>query len=114
MFHAFTFLQLDFAGSAPWTPRDPKRVPHYLKGCAMADVKNVKVPVLVLHGEKDVRVPVSQAIGFMRGLVREGDEAASAASKLIIYPREGHIFEERAHVEDQLTRVLAHLQKYIA
>jgi dipeptidyl aminopeptidase/acylaminoacyl peptidase len=50
----------------------------------------------------------------MRGLVREGDEAASAASKLIIYPREGHIFEERAHVEDQLTRVLAHLQKYIA
>ncbi|KAJ7854945.1 hypothetical protein B0H14DRAFT_2579542 [Mycena olivaceomarginata] len=88
---------LDFAGSAPWTPRDPKLVPHYLKGCAMADVKNVKVPVLVLHGEKD-------AIGFMRGLVREGDEAASAASKLIIYPREGHIFEERAHAEDQLTR----------
>jgi dipeptidyl aminopeptidase/acylaminoacyl peptidase len=80
----------------------------------MADVKNVKVPVLVLHGEKDVRVPVSQAIGFMRGLIREGDEAVSAASKLIIYPREGHIFEERAHAEDQLTRVLAHLQKYIA
>ncbi|KAJ7353303.1 alpha/beta-hydrolase [Mycena albidolilacea] len=106
--------ETDIGGAAPWSPRDPKRVPQYLKGCPMADVKNVRVPVLVLHGEKDVRVPVTQAIGFMRGLVREGDEAASAASTLIIYPREGHGFEERAHVEDQLTRVLAHIQKYLA
>jgi dipeptidyl aminopeptidase/acylaminoacyl peptidase len=109
-----TFVQTDIGGAAPWSPRDPKRVPQYLKGCPMADVKNVRVPVLVLHGEKDVRVPVTQAIGFMRGLVREGDEATSAASTLIIYPREGHGFEERAHVEDQLTRVLAHIQKYLA
>ncbi|KAJ7270707.1 Alpha/Beta hydrolase protein [Mycena haematopus] len=105
--------EIDLAGSAPWSPRHGQQ-PQYLKGCPMADVKNVKVPVLVLHGEKDERVPVTQAIGFMRGLVSEGDKAASSASILVIYPREGHGFEERVHVEDQLTRVLAHIQKYLA
>ncbi|KAF8192666.1 Alpha/Beta hydrolase protein [Mycena galopus ATCC 62051] len=106
--------EIDLAGSAPWKQRDPGRAPQYLNGCPMSDVKNVKVPVLVLHGEKDERVPVTQAIGFMRGLVREADKAVSGASTLLIYPREGHGFEERAHVEDQLTRVVAHLQKYLA
>ncbi|KAJ6463471.1 alpha/beta-hydrolase [Mycena sanguinolenta] len=105
--------EVTLSGSAPWMSRRDQQVPPYLKGCPMADVKNVKVPVLVIHGEKDERVPVTQAIGFMRGLESEADKAASAASMLVIYPREGHGFEERAHVEDQLTRVLAHIQKYL-
>jgi dipeptidyl aminopeptidase/acylaminoacyl peptidase len=77
-------------------------------------VKNVKAPLLLIHGEKDARVPLTQAIGFMRGLIREGDKAVSQASELVIYPREGHPFEGCAHIEDQLTRVLAHIQKYLA
>jgi dipeptidyl aminopeptidase/acylaminoacyl peptidase len=80
----------------------------------MADVKNVKVPILVLHGEKDERVPVTQATGFMRGLVREAKKAVSDASTLLIYPREGHVFQQHAHVEDQLSRVLAYIQKHLA
>ncbi|KAJ6463476.1 Alpha/Beta hydrolase protein [Mycena sanguinolenta] len=108
-------LFIIFVGSAPWTPRhDPQEVPQYLKGCPMADVKNVMVPVLVIHGEKDERVPVTQAIGFMRGLESEADKAVSSASTFLVYPKEGHVFEERAHVEDHLTRVLAHMQKYLA
>ncbi|KAJ6551368.1 Alpha/Beta hydrolase protein [Mycena capillaripes] len=105
--------EIDFAGDAPWSPRVPNVVPQYLRGCPMSDVKNVKIPVLVIHGEKDERVPVTQAIGFMRGLKREGKKAVSDASTLLIYPREGHGFQERAHVEDQLTRVLAYLQKHL-
>ncbi|KAF7373575.1 Peptidase-S9 domain-containing protein [Mycena sanguinolenta] len=108
-------LSIIFIGSAPWTPRhDPQEIPQYLKGCPIADVNNVKVPVLVIHGEKDERVPLTQAIGFMRGLESEADKAASGASVFLIYPREGHVFEERTHVEDHLTRVLAHIQKYLA
>ncbi|KAK7055437.1 peptidase-S9 domain-containing protein [Favolaschia claudopus] len=106
--------EIDLAGSAPWHPRSAQQVPMYLKGCPMADVKNVKVPVLVIHGEKDARVPVTQAIGFMRGLAREANKSVSDSSTLLIYPREGHGFEERAHVEDQMTRVLAHIEKYLA
>ncbi|KAF7297323.1 Peptidase-S9 domain-containing protein [Mycena indigotica] len=105
-------LEAHLGGSAPWFPRTPN--PAYLNGSPMADVKNVKVPVLLLHGEKDQRVPLSQAIGFMRGLVREVDETVSERSQLVIYPREGHGFVERAHVEDHLTRVLEHLKKYLS
>jgi dipeptidyl aminopeptidase/acylaminoacyl peptidase len=79
----------------------------------MHDVKNVTAPLLLVHGEVDARVPVTQAIGFMRGLVREADKSVSDAATLVIYPREDHMFQERAHMEDQLTRVLAHIQKYL-
>ncbi|KAJ7153510.1 alpha/beta-hydrolase [Mycena crocata] len=102
-------FEADLGGTAPWTPC----APHYLQGSPIRDVKNVTAPMLLVHGEKDERVPVAQAIGFMRGLVREADKAVSEASTLVIYPREGHPFEERAHVEDQMTRVLAHVEKYL-
>ncbi|KAJ7701555.1 Alpha/Beta hydrolase protein [Mycena rosella] len=103
-------VEADLGGTAPWSPREP----HYLQGSPIRDVRNVKAPLLVIHGEKDERVPLTQAIGFMRGLVREADKSVSDASTLVIYPREGHPFQERAHIEDQLTRVLAHIQKYLA
>ncbi|KAJ6578869.1 alpha/beta-hydrolase [Mycena vulgaris] len=99
----------DLGGTAPWTPRPPR----YLQGSPIRDVKNVKAPLLVVHGEKDERIPLTQAIGFMRGLVREAAKSVSDASTLVIYPREGHPFQERAHVEDQLKRVLGHIQKYL-
>nr|GAT49672.1 predicted protein [Mycena chlorophos] len=102
-------LEVHLAGNAPWSPSEPQ----YLSGSPIRDVNNVNVPILVLHGENDVRVPVSQAIGFMRGIVREADKSVGEESELVVYPREGHGFRERAHVEDQLTRVLAHLQKYL-
>ncbi|KAJ7452179.1 alpha/beta-hydrolase [Mycena galericulata] len=102
--------EADLGGTAPWSPKEP----HYLQGSPIRDVRNVKAPLLLVHGEKDERVPLTQAIGFMRGLVREADKAVSDASTLIIYPREGHPFQEKKHVEDQLTRVLAHIEKYLA
>ncbi|KAJ7222329.1 alpha/beta-hydrolase, partial [Mycena pura] len=95
-------IEAELGGTAPWSPR----APHYLQGSPIRDVKNVKVPVLLVHGEKDERVPLNQAVGFMRGLVREADKTASDSSTLVIYPREGHLFKERAHVVDMLTRVL--------
>ncbi|KAJ7607398.1 alpha/beta-hydrolase [Roridomyces roridus] len=102
-------MEADLGGSAPWSPSEPQ----YLRGSPIRDVKNVKVPVLITHGEKDERVPLSQAVGFMRGLVREADESVREASQLVIYPREGHGFQEKKHVEDHLERVLAHLEKYL-
>ncbi|KAJ7271032.1 alpha/beta-hydrolase [Mycena rebaudengoi] len=102
-------MAAEFAGSAPWAGGERR----YLQGSPMHDVKNVTAPLLLVHGEVDARVPVTQAIGFMRGLVREADKSVSDAATLVIYPREDHMFQERAHMEDQLTRVLAHIQKYL-
>ena len=76
--------QSDLGGSAPWTPGE--RVD--LKGSPIRHVEGVETAVLILHGEKDERVPVSQAVSFMRGLRRESKYPERA--QLVIYPREKH------------------------
>ncbi|HEY1646423.1 MAG TPA: S9 family peptidase [Terracidiphilus sp.] len=58
-------------------------------------------PVLVLHGEADVRVPMSQGREFYHGLRFMGKE-----TEMVTYPREPHIFTEREHQIDSLTRIL--------
>jgi len=71
---------------------------------------NCHTPVLVLHGEADPRVPISQGEEFYHGLRFLGREAV-----MVRYPREPHIFTEREHQIDSLTRILdwydAHLGK---
>ena len=59
-------------------------------------------PVLVLHGEADPRVPISQGEEFYYGLRFVGREAV-----MVRYPREPHIFTEREHQIDSLGRILA-------
>ncbi|HEX9173776.1 MAG TPA: prolyl oligopeptidase family serine peptidase, partial [Telluria sp.] len=44
-----------------------------------------KTPMLVIHGEKDYRIPVSQGIGAFTALQRQGVE-----SKLLVFPDENH------------------------
>ena len=44
-----------------------------------------KTPMLVIHGEKDFRIPVSQGIGAFTALQRQGVE-----SKLLVFPDENH------------------------
>jgi dipeptidyl aminopeptidase/acylaminoacyl peptidase len=57
--------------------------------------------VLVLHGEADPRVPISQGEEFYNGLRFLGRDAV-----MVRYPREPHIFTEREHQIDSLTRIL--------
>ena len=44
-----------------------------------------KTPMLVIHGEKDYRIPVSQGLGAFTALQRQGVE-----SKLLVFPDENH------------------------
>ncbi|PCH44280.1 alpha/beta-hydrolase [Wolfiporia cocos MD-104 SS10] len=100
-------VEAALGGSAPWTPGEPV----YLRGSPIKDCKNVRVPLLILHGKEDKRVPLSQAIALFRGVEREAKEAPPP--QLVIYPREDHIFQERAHAEDVLKRLLEHLDTYL-
>jgi dipeptidyl aminopeptidase/acylaminoacyl peptidase len=59
-------------------------------------------PVLVLHGEADPRVPISQGEEFYNGLRLLGRDV-----RMVRYPREPHIFTEREHQIDSLGRILA-------
>ncbi len=71
-------------------------------------VHRVRTPVLMLHGERDERVPVSQAQFFARGLRRYG-----VPNELVIYPREPHGLRERAHQIDATRRQRAWFDRWL-
>lgn len=51
----------------------------------IAHVRCPKTPILILHGEEDPRVPVSQSYQMYRALLQAGAE-----TELVIYPTRGH------------------------
>jgi dipeptidyl aminopeptidase/acylaminoacyl peptidase len=65
-------------------------------------VQHCQTPVLVLHGEADPRVPISQGQEFYHGVLFLNKD-----TQMVTYPREPHIFKEQAHQIDSLTRILA-------
>jgi dipeptidyl aminopeptidase/acylaminoacyl peptidase len=87
------------------TPEDAAR---YDKHSAIRYVTACHTPVLVLHGEADVRVPLSQGQEFYHALRFLNREA-----EMVTYPREPHIFSEREHQIDSLTRELAWFDQHL-
>jgi dipeptidyl aminopeptidase/acylaminoacyl peptidase len=73
----------------------------YRKFSPISYIKNVKTPTLIMHGEEDEIVPVSQGYEFFRGLKDTGVE-----TELVLYPREGHGFQEKKHIVDAMNRYL--------
>lgn len=63
--------------------------------------RNARTPLLILHGEDDRRVAVSESIQMYQALRALGVEC-----QLVTYPREGHSFEERHHQRDLIERIL--------
>jgi dipeptidyl aminopeptidase/acylaminoacyl peptidase len=73
--------------------------------------KNVKTPVLILHGEADQRVPLSQGEEWFRALRHFGVPA-----ELVVFPRASHGFprgSEPRQVAEILDRELAWFDKYV-
>lgn len=68
----------------------------------------VKVPVLILHGEQDKRVPISQGEQFYGALKFNGTPV-----EMVRYPRGPHWFHEREHERDVLQRVLRWLDAHL-
>ena len=95
-------FQAELAGVAPWEAEQSNV--RARQGSAMwqlkASVEHVP-PVLILHGESDERVPLSQAIGFHRGCQRH-----NIPCELVTYPNQPHLMTRRAHVVDMLHRVI--------
>ena len=105
-FHAQTNIQdwdMRFIGADP--NEDPEA---YRARSAITFVKNVTTPTLIIHGEKDPCVPVSQAWAFSYALRERGVPVECA-----IYPREGHGFVERDHVKDYPERTIKWLKRYV-
>jgi dipeptidyl aminopeptidase/acylaminoacyl peptidase len=71
-------------------------------------VKNWKTPMLVIHGELDFRVPITQGLGTFNALQRRG-----VPSKLLYFPDENHWVLKPANLILWHETVLAWLEKWL-
>ena len=65
-------------------------------------------PTLILHGQLESAVPLLGSYAFYRELKLKGVEA-----ELVVYPREGHSLQERAHQLDLLRQMQAWFDRHL-
>ena len=88
---------------------DPKTdLASYEASSPLKYIRNERAPLLVLQGERDIRVPIEEARQVVAILKAEGRTVDA-----IYYPEEGHGFIKREHQVDELTRSVAWLMKYL-
>jgi dipeptidyl aminopeptidase/acylaminoacyl peptidase len=80
----------------------------YLERSPVLAVDDHSAPALIIHGQQDSCVPVSQAYELNNAL-----HAAAVEVQLVVYPREGHQMKEPAHIEDCNTRVRAWFKDHL-
>ncbi len=71
-------------------------------------IKNVKTPTMLIHGENDNDVHITQAEEMYTALKMRGVDTV-----LVRYPREGHDIREPKHRVDNLQRNLDWFEKYL-
>jgi dipeptidyl aminopeptidase/acylaminoacyl peptidase len=69
----------------------------------------VTTPTLIVHGEKDDRVHVTQGQEFYRAL-----QVCGVPVQFVRYPREAHGFVEYNHQIDLMERICDWLEKHLA
>jgi dipeptidyl aminopeptidase/acylaminoacyl peptidase len=88
-------------------PYDPAG--DYFARSPVVHARRVSTPTLVMHGELDLCVPLAQGQELYQALAEAGVE-----TELVVYPREGHGWRERAHVLDGIERMRAWLDRHLA
>jgi len=109
-------LQVAIGRSPPWLHSSSSSSGTFTSERKISPIHNiggVTTAILILHSEKDERVPLGQARGFYRGLKRCAAPQGREAIELVVYPREPHGFVERRHVQDVFVRVLVYFNRYI-
>jgi dipeptidyl aminopeptidase/acylaminoacyl peptidase len=95
-------IQAEFGGF-PWDDYD-----LLWRWSPLRYVKQAQTPTLLIHGEADNDVHITQAEEMYTALKRRGIETV-----LIRYPREGHGLREPLHRVDALERTLAWFDKFL-
>jgi len=100
------FFEAELSGGAPWVMgAEWTKARH---GSPVWHMRDVKTPVLILHGEKDEIVPVTQGIAFHRGCLHY-----EIPCEMVVYPREPHHVMEREHRLDMLRRIRRFLAEHM-
>ncbi len=79
-------LEFGFAG-LPW-----ESIENYEQWSPIRYAQNVTTPLLITHGERDLRVPITQGEQYFRTLKKMGRDV-----EFLRYPREGHGIGEPRH-----------------
>ncbi len=74
----------------------------------MAHIKNVKTPTLIVHGENDMDVPITQAEEFYMGLKKLG-----VPTQFIRFPNEGHGLTQKSNRLFNNQELIAWFDKYL-
>jgi dipeptidyl aminopeptidase/acylaminoacyl peptidase len=84
------------------------RMGDYFTRSPVVHARRISTPTLVMHGQLDLCVPVSQGRELYQALAEAGVE-----TELVVYPREGHGWRERAHILDGNERMRAWLDRHL-
>jgi dipeptidyl aminopeptidase/acylaminoacyl peptidase len=88
---------------------DPYRQPeNYVRQSPAENIGAIKTPMLVIHGEQDFRVPVSEALKLWTDLHRHGVEA-----KFLYFRDENHWILKPQNSRIWYATVLAFLDQYV-
>lgn len=69
-------------GGVPWDPQVRETIERWNP---INHVQNWRTPMLVIHGERDYRIPYSQSLAMFNALQRR-----NISSRLVMYPDENH------------------------
>lgn len=100
--HAFC----EFIIGRPHTESETYR--FFIERSPLVHVSGASTPTLILHGAEDRCTPLGQAEEFYRALADQGVE-----TELIVYPREGHGFQERTHQLDAWQRTISWFDRHL-
>ena len=93
----------DYLGDYYWN-----NLKIYLERSPFYYVKNIKTPVLIMHGDEDPNTFISNSKEMYQALKHLGKTV-----EFVRYPREGHGFREPNHRIDEFYRCLAWFNKYL-
>jgi dipeptidyl aminopeptidase/acylaminoacyl peptidase len=80
----------------------------YERSSPMTFIRNVRAPTLLLGGDRDAEVPITQSYEYWNALRRLGIK-----TEFVVYPDEGHFFFRRADQVDVMTRVVGWFDQYL-
>ncbi|UJR84063.1 alpha/beta hydrolase family protein [Sandaracinus amylolyticus] len=88
-------------GATPWQGDVERHSPH-------AGIGEWRTPTLVVHGEKDYRVPIGEALALFESLQAHGVE-----SELLVFPDEGHWIQKPRNVRQWYAVILEYLARHL-
>lgn len=106
MFHGTTDIPGWFAMSMDSDPYNS--IPALEKDSPHRFLSAWTTPTLILHGEKDYRVPISEALYLFTALQRRG-----VPSELMVFPDENHWIQKPRNIRTWYQTVLDFAQRYL-